>query len=106
MYWVKRGEEQDGTDGLGWARGLQKDGALWAVPGPWLRARFLRVVCRLILGGELPPQGYKDCTFDVVEGLNREPKDEHVIADSLSKKIESNMYHQKPEHVNMARMQG
>ena len=54
----------------------------------------------------VPGSGASTLTrFDVVEGLNREPKDEHVIADSLSKKIESNMYHQKPEHVNMARMQ-
>jgi len=70
---------------------FNEEGPPWAaVSGQWLHGRLLRVLIKLILGGERPLPSHEYCTFDNAESPDHEQK-ERGLAASLEQLIHDNL---------------
>ena len=103
LYWLNR-EEKEGKGGLDWSRDLEKEGVVWAVPGQWLRGKFMNKLSRSICGKDLPLKVLMGCTFDDIEDVNPvSTTEEDRFAKSLRMNLLANLFHKKPERLNKTR---
>jgi hypothetical protein len=102
MYWVKRADDRKTVGCLDWVKDVGKNDYMWAVPGPYLRRRFLGKLSSLVCGRALPLPDYKECTFTKTEGSpERGRNEEDEFAGWLKEKIVRYVYDQpRPEEVN------
>ncbi len=102
MYWIKRADDGKTEGCLDWVKDVQENGSLWAVPGPYLRRRFLGKLTSLLCGRALPLLDYKECTFMTTEGSpERGREDEDRFVGWLKEKIEKLIYVRPgPERLN------